>query len=532
MNETRPPISPPINRPIIWSIAGTDSGGGAGLSADQRAADALGVHLCPVVAAVTAQHSRAVTHVEPMPVEVLEAQLAALASDMPPLAIKTGLLGSAAAVRCVAQWVDRLRAHGRVALVVDPVLSASTGRGFADEQVLQAYRELLLPRATLITPNRREAVKLLGDPAASAAPDSLPAIGRALRRFGSEAVAITGGDSADHQGLVLDWIDTPQAAGWLAAKRLNTPHHHGSGCTFATSAAAALALGFVIADALVLAKMATGHALKQAYAAGQGAGPVCAIRGFGREAAGMPLLSWGETPSFAQRPPAGRLEALGLYAVVDSAARVAQVLEAGVRTLQLRLKTPTVPDAHWPTTLEAEVQRTVALCRKAQVQAFINDHWELAAACGGHGVHLGQEDLLALGDAGRDRLLASGLQLGISSHSLWELARARALAPRYIACGPVWPTLTKAMPWRPQGLDNLAWWCAMAGFPVVAIGGILQADQMQAAASCGADGVCAVRVLGERPDQVVLSLQQALLAGWHGPRAMVPELPHPALGPG
>lgn len=515
-------------RPIIWSIAGTDSGGGAGLSADQRAADAFGVHLCPVVAAVTAQHSRAVTHVEPMPVEVLEAQLAALASDMPPRAIKTGLLGSAAAVRCVAQWVDRLRAQGPVALVVDPVLSASTGRGFANELVVQAYRELLLPRATLVTPNRQEAVQLLGDSAASAAPGSLPAMGRALQRLGSEAVAITGGDSADHQGLVLDWIDTPQAAGWLAAKRLNTPHHHGSGCTFATSAAAALALGFVIADALVLAKMATGHALKQSYAAGLGAGPVCAMPGFGREAAGMPLLSWGETPAFAPRR-AERFEALGLYAVVDSAARVAQALDAGVRTVQLRLKTPAVPETHWRKTLEAEVQRTVALCRKAQVQGFINDHWELAAACGAHGVHLGQEDLLALGDAGRDRLLASGLQLGISSHSLWELARARALAPRYIACGPVWPTLTKAMPWRPQGLDNLAWWCAMAGFPVVAIGGILQADQMQAAASCGADGVCAVRVLGEHPDRVVPSLQQALLAGWHGPRAVVPGLPHPSL---
>lgn len=523
MNETRPPI--------IWSIAGTDSGGGAGLSADQRAADAFGVHLCPVVAAVTAQHSRAVTHVEPMPLAVLDAQLAALASDMPPRVIKTGLLGSADAVRCVAQWVDRLREHEPVALVVDPVLAATTGQGFADETVVQAYRELLLPRATVITPNRREAAALLTTDAASSEAAGMPAMGRALRAMGSLAVAITGGDSADHQGLVLDWIDTPQASGWLAAPRIETLHHHGSGCTFATSAAAALALGFVPADALVLAKMATGYALKQAYVAGQGAGPVHAVPGFARETAGMPWLSWGEAPAFATRPQ-GRVEALGLYAIVDSAARVAQVLEAGVRTLQLRLKAPAVPDAHWPTTLEAEVQRTVALCRKAQVQAFINDHWELAAACGAHGVHLGQEDLLALGDAGRDRLLASGLQLGISSHSLWELARARALAPRYIACGPVWPTLTKAMPWRPQGLDNLAWWCAMAGFPVVAIGGILQADQMQAAASCGADGVCAVRVLGERPDQVVPSLQQALLAGWHGPRAVVPELPHPSLAGG
>jgi hydroxymethylpyrimidine kinase / phosphomethylpyrimidine kinase / thiamine-phosphate diphosphorylase len=93
--------------------------------------------------------------------------------------------------------------------------------------------------------------------------------------------------------------------------------------------------------------------------------------------------------------------------------------------------------------------------------------------------------------------------LGISSHSLWELARARSLAPAYIACGPVWPTLTKVMPWRPQGLDNLAWWCTMAGAPVVAIGGILSAEQITQAARCGASGVCAVRVLGDDPERIV-----------------------------
>ena len=95
--------------PIIWSIAGTDSGGGAGLSADQRAADAFGVHLCPVVAAVTAQHSRSVLHIEPMSTTLIDAQLKALSDDMPPRVIKTGVLGGAAQVQLVARWVDRAR---------------------------------------------------------------------------------------------------------------------------------------------------------------------------------------------------------------------------------------------------------------------------------------------------------------------------------------------------------------------------------------------------------------------------------------
>jgi len=110
-----------------------------------------------------------------------------------------------------------------------------------------------------------------------------------------------------------------------------------------------------------------------------------------------------------------------------------------------------------------------------------------------------------------------------------ELARARTLSPRYIACGPVWPTLTKAMPWRPQGLGNLAWWCAIAGAPVVAIGGVLSPEQAGQAARCGADGVCAVRVLGEAPAAIVRQLQAAMAAGEDGARMPVPELPSPSL---
>lgn len=507
-----------MTMPIVWSIAGTDSAGGAGLAADQRAVDGFGVHLCPVVAAVTAQHSRAVTQVAPVAPALLEAQLEALEEDLPPRVVKTGLLGSAAHVHAVARWIDRLREAGPVALVVDPVLAASSGRGFADAGTLAAYRDALLPRATLVTPNRREAERLLG---VACDADDVPSLARALRAEGAQSVAITGGDSGDHDGLVLDWMATPHAAGWLAAPRVATPHHHGTGCTFASAAAAAIALGFVTADALVLAKMTTLQALRRGHAAGQGAGPVKAAA-FAADPTLLPQLSWAERPVFAREQAPVAAPPLDLYAIVDSAARVRQVLAAGVRTVQLRIK-----QSH--DGLAAEVADSVAACRAAGATLFVNDHWKLAARCGAPGVHLGQEDLLALGEDGRAALAASGLALGISSHSLWELARANALAPRYVACGPVWPTLTKAMPWRPQGLDNLAWWCAMAGRPVVAIGGLLEAAQFEAAARGGADGVCAVRVLGEAPAAVVPALERALAAGRAGGRAPVPALPHPSL---
>ncbi|HEY0856076.1 MAG TPA: bifunctional hydroxymethylpyrimidine kinase/phosphomethylpyrimidine kinase [Albitalea sp.] len=517
-------------RPVVWSIAGNDSGGGAGLSADQRMADAFGVHLCPVVAAITAQSSMEVTRIAPVGTDLLDAQLAALERDMPPLAIKTGLLGNAAQVECVARWVDRLREAAPVALVVDPVLGASTGANFADEATRRAYRDLLLPRATLTTPNRREAARLAGL-AEVPANATLPALARALQDDAAQSICITGGDAVDDPDTSLDWMTTPHASGWLASPRVTTPHHHGSGCSFATAAAAALGLGFVAADALVLAKMATTDAIRHGEPAGHGAGPVRAHSGFATAPGGLPRLTFGEAIHFAQPERSQRAAAapLGLYAIVDSVQRLGEVLAAGVRTVQLRIKAPAAPDEAWRSALRRDIRRSIAACREAQAELFVNDHWRTALELGAGGVHLGQEDLLALSDGERAELIDSGVALGISTHSLWELSRAAAMTPRYVACGPVWPTVTKAMPWRPQGPHNLSWWCAMAPAPVVAIGGLLGAAQVRTAAQCGADGACIVRAIGEDAAASVPELQAAWNAGCSSGRGLAPRLPHPSL---
>jgi hydroxymethylpyrimidine kinase/phosphomethylpyrimidine kinase/thiamine-phosphate diphosphorylase len=342
---------------------------------------------------------------------------------------------------------------------------------------------------------------------------------------------VTGGDETNAPGWSRDWIDTPHASGWLALPRIDTPHTHGTGCTFAASAAAALTLGFVPADALVLAKMSTAHALRSGYAAGQGAGPVAAHAGFGALPGVLPLMSWDENAAGDATflPRRHGCEQIGLYAIVDSAERVRQVVAAGVRSVQLRIKTPAAPDAAWQAALRRSIADALAICQAARATLIVNDHWRLAAELGAPAVHLGQEDLLALGESGRAALAASGLKLGISSHSLWELCRARAQRPWYVACGPVWATLTKAMPWRPQGLDNLAWWVRMAGVPVVAIGGILEPDQLTQAARSGASGICVVRGLGDDPARTLPRWQAALDAGRAAPPLPVPELPHSSL---
>lgn len=513
-------------RPIVWSVAGNDSGGGAGLSADARAAEGCAVHLCPVVASVTAQNSLGVARVVPVAAEVLDAQLAALAADLRPAVIKTGLIGSAEGMAVLMRWLDRFDAEAdaaggpRVRLVVDPVLGASAGgAAFCDDALLAAYRTQILPRADLITPNRREAARLLGV-AEAATPAEVPAQAAALRARGARAVAITGGDSADGTDA-LDWIDTPLARGWLALPRLDARHTHGTGCTFATTAAAAMARGFVTADALVLAKMATTAAIAAGHAAGQGAGPVGFDAGFAGDARRLPRLGCDETPPGPVRVPAEPWPG-GLYAISDSFAQAAPLLAAaaevpGLCALQLRIKRAAhrdLDDAAFAEALQAQITQAQAaidaLPAARRPVLVINDHHAMVLDAVEAGrldaasiaLHLGQEDLLALGAAGRARLAAAqarGLRLGLSSHSLWELARATALQPAYVACGPVWPTTTKDMPWTPQGLHNLGWWARMAPVPVVGIGGVLDEVQVESVMAAGAADVCLVRALAAQP---------------------------------
>jgi hydroxymethylpyrimidine kinase/phosphomethylpyrimidine kinase/thiamine-phosphate diphosphorylase len=514
-------------RPVVWTISGTDSGGGAGIHADTRAFDAFGVHGACAVAAVTAQHSLAVMHVEPVSPAVLDAQLAALADDMPPDAIKTGLLGSLENLRVVVAWVRRVRERWpdkAIPLVVDPVFGATTGAAFVDDALRAAYRHELLPLATLATPNVAEARALvpssqLLDPVALA---------RAWRGFGVRAVVVTGGDSdrlgedeLEHLSTARlasrlaeidaraawahDWLDAGQglrSRGWLASRRIETEHDHGTGCVFASAAAAALAHGFVAADAVVLAKMATSEGLRHAYAAGDGAGPVAPRAGFASRLANLPVLNPLPDAESRFAFPALPESTRGLYAIVDSSDWVARVLAEGVRLVQLRIK------AAPGDVLVREIRAAVALARAVGATLIVNDHWELALELGAQGVHLGQDDL---DGADFDALQHAGLLLGISTHSYWEVCRARALRPSYIACGPIHATTLKQMPWLPQGDANLVYWCSLlAGTAVVAIGG-MDAERARSAMHAGAWAVAVVGAItrSEDPRAAIAALQQA-----------------------
>ncbi len=498
----------------MWSVAGSDSGGGAGLQADLRAFEAFGVHGCTAVAAITAQNSMAVRRVHAVSPELLDAQLAALAEDLPPLAIKTGLLGSVDNLRVLMRHVRQLRERAPVALVVDPVWKASTGQAMADDELRRALREELLPLVTLLTPNRAEAAWLLGRELADEA--DVEAAARELQSLGAGAVVITGGDHATD--LAQDFMLAPQGGGWLALPRVATRHNHGTGCTFASSAASALALGFCEADAVVLAKMATTDGLRRATPVGEGAGPVRPAAGFALEGALLPTLQPSARAPALSFAPTGP-EPMGLYAVVDSAAWVRRCAEAGITTIQLRIKQALAE------VLDREVADSVAAAREHGARLFINDHWALALKHQAYGVHLGQEDLQT---ADLAALASAGLRLGLSTHAPWEVARAHAIRPSYYACGPIHATRTKDMPWIPQGEGNLAYWSAVLPVPVVAIGGLDVARAAEAARH-GADGIAVLSgiVNATDPEAMIRAYQQAISAA---PRdAMPPPLPRPTL---
>ena len=167
------------------------------------------------------------------------------------------------------------------------------------------------------------------------------------------------------------------------------------------------------------------------------------------------------------KPFAPLTHPIGFYPVVPTAAWVQQLLQWGVRTLQLRIK---IAD-HTPAEISAQVIAAIEAGNAVPgAQVFINDHWQLALSAGAYGVHLGQEDL---DTADIETLRSAGMRLGLSTHTLEELARAKAVQPSYLAIGPIYPTTLKIMPYEPVGLERLAAWAPLAApFPVVAIGGI------------------------------------------------------------
>lgn len=220
---------------VALTIAGSDSGGGAGIQADLTTMAALGVHGTSVITVVTAQNTIGVQGLHPLPAGIVDQQLASVRADLPPQAVKCGLLGTPELVDLVAKAV----ADGLPAPVVDPVLVATSGAGLTTGDVVSAYTELLLPSTLLLTPNTDEAAALLGGGVLDTATDRRDAA-RALRAMGPTAVVITGGTA---HGTCTDVYADVDGVSEHSAPAIDTGNDHGTGCTYSAAVAAHLARG-------------------------------------------------------------------------------------------------------------------------------------------------------------------------------------------------------------------------------------------------------------------------------------------------
>ncbi len=254
--------------PRALTIAGSDSGGGAGIQADLKTFAAFGVYGTSAITAVTAQNTREVTDWLAMPEALVAKQIDAVLDDIGADAVKTGMLTNAGIIRTVA---DRVRAHGIRTLVVDPVMVAKGGHKLLEDDAVSALIRELLPLALIVTPNLPEA-EVLTDRRIATWDDARGAAAQIVE-MGARSVVVKGGHFDDRRSSTDLYYDG-QAYREFTSIRVDTTSTHGTGCTFASAIAAGLAKGMAPGDAIALAKSYVTLAIQHAYAVGGGHGPV------------------------------------------------------------------------------------------------------------------------------------------------------------------------------------------------------------------------------------------------------------------
>ena len=256
--------------PQALTIAGSDSGGGAGIQADLKTFQMRGVYGMSVLTAITAQNTRGVSDIHAIPLSTIRAQIQAVAEDFQIAAFKIGMLGTAETIECVA---DCLQEHRFGLLTLDPVMVAKGGSPLLQQDAVAALKTRLVPLADIITPNLPEAEALTG---IRVADDRSAAEAAArLQAMGAKTVVIKGGhDQESRSPVCRDWIFTPDQAFTLGCPRFDTPHTHGTGCTFSACITAELAKGQHVENAIRLAKKFITAAITHPLNIGSGHGPV------------------------------------------------------------------------------------------------------------------------------------------------------------------------------------------------------------------------------------------------------------------
>lgn len=507
---------PLINKPIIWTISGSDCSGGAGIAADIKTGHVLGCEVCHLSTANTVQNSNTLTAINPVESAILAAQAELLLTDKPPQAVKIGLLASSEQLTWLIDFLTKLKSQLPTSKVIyDPVGQASVGGKFASF----SFAELtpLLPLVDIITPNTQEAKQLATlnhawlENQALAQNNGVENYAQAIAELGVNSVLIKGGHGLDvqqtpaqcfdyclHQLTDFDSSKMSQDESivyGLLTTAIDTHYSHGGGCSLASAIAAFSAHGYLVRDAITLAKAFINQGLAQ-------------NQGKHDHYGAFEQTAWPNNANFFPNiiSPINTkyqtLEAfnglgierdgsqsLGLYPVIDSLYWLERLLPLGLKIIQLRIKNKSDSE------LNEIIKQAVALNQHyPNTRLFINDYWQLAIKHGAYGVHIGQEDLMA---ADLAQIQQAGLRLGISTHGCYEFLLAQQLRPSYLAVGAIFPTKTKDMTGQIQGITNLKQ-CLMLStdIPVVAIGGINHQRAVDVWAT-GVDSIAVVTAITE-----------------------------------
>jgi hydroxymethylpyrimidine kinase/phosphomethylpyrimidine kinase/thiamine-phosphate diphosphorylase len=434
--------------PAVLLIGGLDPQGCAGILADSQTVSAHGCHPVPLLTCLTEQTSKGLTELGALTTEQFMNQYHAAVADFDIKTIKVGLVPNSELALHVLSIIKVLN----VPVIWDPVLASSSGGISVSEDFQQYLLDHVLSHINLLTPNSIELAQLAQDKDVTKSTQH-------LLDNGLKSCLVKGGHSVGE--WATDYFNDGEHAFYCYAEKQDK-QVRGTGCVLAASIACNLALKHDMRDAIVLAKAYLTRGIRNAKPAGPY--QLIAHSSLPFELPDIPKLTYtqhqiGQQFTFPSCP-----QRLGIYPVVDSSDWIKKLTQEGVKTIQLRIKQASKEQQH------NEIKQAIASCDDS-IAFFVNDYWQVAIEHNAYGVHLGQEDL---DDANLAEIEQAGLRLGVSTHSYWELARALAVNPSYIALGPVFETTSKIMPWIPQGIERVEQWTWLLGdaYPLVAIGGI------------------------------------------------------------
>ncbi len=345
----------------VWTIAGSDPSGGAGIEIDLKTLQYFNVHGCAVITALTVQNSQKVFTSNAVNAEQIQQQLNALAEDMPADVIKIGMLVNQSIVQTVADFLENF--SGLV--VYDPVLVSSSGLSLISREAINDLIEKIIPKIFVFTPNIPEAEILLQRKMSNE--NDVIAAAQAFIALGVKNVVIKGGHAIND--FCADYWTNGDEHAWLISPR-QMKDVHGTGCCFASAIAAALAKGESVKDAIVIAKMTINAAIRCAYQPGQGADYLNLFSNNSLQS-DIPIMSAKLSTPIAKHFPLCDKK-IGLYPIVENSHWLERCLKQGVHTIQLRIKEQS------PEFIENEIKRSILLARQYQAQLFINDYWQLA----------------------------------------------------------------------------------------------------------------------------------------------------------